>query len=331
MSVGDEPVKKVDPGFEPTDRPLHGGFSSKAAQGMMNEDLADRNRPWQELGFWGRLSKRVEQQATVDFRDIAPGMDRLVEKYQKEFDKAAEKRVPSSERPTMDRLNFKFNYDYDDDPFYRQWQEDRQAAKVALGIHWVDDWFDSGREQLRLGMRFFGTAGLAYGLGRSAYLWRTIDRNYARLNGVTLPSILSFEVFAGITKGFFVGVTYGGGQIAGETACKLAQCAYNGDVRYPPRTWWHVTGALCMAGICSAFAAQLIIMAFHRDVPKRLTRLGFFAYGVGNVAFATVVGAAIYKPWLDSHGGVAKYDERKEMPWNRKVVGQVGQFRGRWV
>ena len=303
---------------------------------FINEDSSavTRNVPWQDLGFWGRLSKSVQQQAQTDFREVEPGMEKLMQKYEREFEKADKKmQQRHAERTINDKVNMRFNYDYDKDKGYHDFMQRKQSAKEHLRVHWVDDWMDDGREVIRIAWRFYGTVGLGIALGRTAYLWRTMDRTYARLHGIGLYQIASYEIFHGIAKGFFCGMCYATGNMFGDQVSRVAANVYKNEVHYQPREWWTVASALGLGGILQTIGLWGILRGLHPEwytsiavAPRRLL---WVTHVVAHAGFTSYVSLYIYKKWIDSAPpGSLRYDE-SGTPWNQRTISSLGHFKGR--
>lgn len=259
-----------------------------------------------------------------DMRVIATdvmSLKSLEEKYGKEL--AAADVVMSTKKENQHY----FGYDYDDDWRYNQWLADKDAMKKKLQIHWVDDFLDSPTTQLTYLLRIGTTIGIVHGVGRSAYLFRTIDRAYAKLHGASFSKIAGFEICLSIVKGAACAFSGVCGIAVGESFSRLATVFVNKDVVAPERRWTHV---VCASTICGLFSGGAFGF-LHRQTLSRKGIAGvtslFVAVGSGGGYF---VGKKIYEPFALLRKG--RIDDPHWRPWNeRRMVTDGGrQVRGRY-
>lgn len=219
-------------------------------------------------------------------------------------------------------------YDYQNDRRYETWQRDQAAVRERLGIHRLDDLLDHPLESLVYFGRLFTTAGLFYGLGRTAYLYRTMDHAYAKLNGVSLVSIAATEVSVAVSKGAGVAVGATVGLVAGESTANLAALVVSRDVSVPERSWYHVWCSATLSGV----GAGAVFAGLHRRV---LTPWGVGAALLSFTACFTAagfyLGYAVYRPFAAQR--THRLYEPYWRPWNERLVGYGGphHVRGRYT
>lgn len=237
------------------------------------------------------LQKREARTGVMDIESI----NCLLPKYGAELEKAEE--AMTGRRSEGTKLSSYF-YDYDNDKRYAVWREDFQRSQERLKIHWLDicldRWLTGGVYMLRV----YTTAGLFYGMGRTAYLYHTMDKPYAKLNGVSLGSIAFNEVTQAVAKGGaaavggLLGINFG---LA--IACLASTATSDGCLSFPDRQWWH----LPVAGIGSGLGAGAVLTFLHRET---LTGWGRWAVVGGLSAASGVVGLylgyVIYRPYAST-------------------------------
>lgn len=219
-------------------------------------------------------------------------------------------------------------YDYANDRRFQAWKEDQKALRDRLQIHWLDDRIDHPLEALVYFGRLFTTAGLFYGLGRSAYLYRTMDKAYAKLNGVSLGSIMLMEVSTAVCKGAGIAVGATTGMTCGDTSANLWSTIYSGDVSLPERNGHHV---FC-SGVGTGFGAGIVFAGLHYAT---LTPWGMsFAVGTFTTVFSALggyLGYYVYQPFAAQR--THRLYEPYWRPWSERLVGYGGphHVRGRYT
>lgn len=248
----------------------------------------------------------------------------LEERYGKEFSLAND----AMRRKKEEESSFaRFNYDYDSDRTFEQWQNDKKQMHARLGVHWIDEILDSPSTQLMYCLRVGTTIGIAHGIARSAYLFRTIDRAYTKLHGASFYKIMGYETCLSIVKGGACGTAGWIGAGIGESCSKLASAYLRGDAVAPERSWVHVLSACAF----STSFAGIAFSALHRDV---FSTKGLVGIMVGCVVLGTVggwhAGKNIYEPFAASRKN--RIDDPHWRPWNerRMVVDGGRQVRGRY-
>lgn len=221
-----------------------------------------------------------------------------------------------------------FFYDYEADRRYKEWENDQRLVRERLKVHWLDDFIDHPLEATIYLGRIFTTAGLFYGIGRTAYLYRTMDKTYARLHGLTLSSIALGEVSVAVCKGAAVALGGTAGVIAGETCMSLGCTLVNQDLTLPERGWHHIVSC----GIGAGVGTGAVFAGLHY---KQLTRWGMGATLLAFTSVFAVVGSylgyAVYRPFA------AKREHRLYdpywRPWSERMIGYGGphHVRGRYT
>jgi hypothetical protein len=125
-----------------------------------------------------------------DTRSLDVPMDALLERYSKEFATAtAHMDERDKDKIRKWRMKYSVTYDTENDRRYAQYIDDSKAADEYFHAHWIDDYFREPWTMYQHSMRFFSTMAIFLGGARTGWLWKSIDRNYAKLNGVGLGSI----------------------------------------------------------------------------------------------------------------------------------------------
>lgn len=250
-------------------------------------------------------------------------IDCLMAKYGKELTVAEEQ---MRERREADAAFTR--YDYKNDRRYHQWQLDNASVLERLQVHWIDMAIDRPFSVLVFYLRIGVVSGFLYGAGRSTYLYRTMDKMYAKLNGVTIGQIAFHELSYSIAKGGIVATAGTLGMIMGNVFALLASVAMSGDVVVPEREWWHVT----CSGVVSSF---LVGAAFAGVNFQILTRRAMLA----SIGAFTAVGAAA--GWYYGHRVYRPFAAKREhklyesywRPWNDRHMKAEGpgNVRGRYL
>lgn len=219
-------------------------------------------------------------------------------------------------------------YDYENDRRFQQWKQDQEAVRARLHVHWADDWIDHPLEALVYYGRLFTTAGLFYGLGRTAYLYRTMDKAYARLHGISLATIAVSEVSTAVCKGAATAAGGVAGLLAGDTTANLFSVIRSGDVSMPERHWSHVW----TAGIGSGIGAGGVFAGLHYQT-LTVWGMGAVVGGFTTVFAATsfYVAYALYRPFAAER--THRLYDPYWRPWSERLVGYGGphHVRGRYT
>jgi hypothetical protein len=285
-------------------------------------------------GAWARspLAKfkddnRATSRDTVDIRnDIDVSMEVLERKYANEFS-VAEKRITERQQHWSEKMRNKFGYDLEADRAYNFWQEEEADRREFLHIHPIDVWLDDPRMQVQYGMRLFTTIGLMHGVWKTRMLWRSIDRNYAKLHGVGLGSIAAEHISWAVLKGAGVGVAWGVGTLSGDQLSRVGECLITDSVHRPMRKWQHVTSACVAGGIAATVASVGVnwktLKPFGHSLVAGTIMVSASAMGV-------YLGPYVYKRYRLQYP--QPYDETPR-PWHEKEFQKVGPagIRGRWA
>lgn len=219
------------------------------------------------------------------------------------------------------------------DKRYAHWLEEQKHIEETMRIHWIDKATDNPTEMAMYSLRVCTTLGIIFGLGRSAYLWRTFDKKYAKIHGVTLTSILVFEVSASVVKFGIISVLAAMGYILGDSLPNAVRPWITGDVTYHPREWYNIGSGGAVYGLLfGKLVTHLNKSHFTYRQATQVTYLSSVAFGIA----ASVVGKLIYDPYVnrkeDLESGGARYDTKNPRPWNEKIMATTGPryVRGRY-
>jgi hypothetical protein len=250
----------------------------------------------------------------------------LETKYAAEF-ATAEKRIEERRQSWRERFRLRFGYDLESDRAYNFWKEEQSERREMLNIHAVDEWLDDMRMQIQYGMRVFTTIGLVHGMWRTHTLWKSIDRNYAKLHGVGLGSIAAEHVSWSVIKGAAVGVAWGFGTLIGDNGSRIVECLVTDQVVRPQRHWQHVLGACIFAGWTGSMAAIIV----NRKALKPLGHaMVAGTISITSAALGIYFGYVVYRPWQETR---PSYYDESPRPWHEKEFQKVGPagVRGRWM
>ncbi|KAG8339406.1 hypothetical protein ERJ75_001732000 [Trypanosoma vivax] len=219
-------------------------------------------------------------------------------------------------------------YDYEGDKRYQQWLADQQRVREALKVHWLDAVIDRPTLCLKYLARVGTTLGFFYGLGRTIFLYRTMDKMYAKLHGVGFGSIALYEISLGVVKGAAVSAAGTVGVIVGESATNLVIFNITGDVSVPCRSWRHIVVCGTSCGLFSGAAFS----AIHASL---LTKWGM-AVSTTTITAATVLCSLAlafysYKPLEESRQN--RFNDPHWRPWHtRRITDSGGSYmRGKYT
>lgn len=250
-------------------------------------------------------------------------IETLVGRFENEFQAAdAHMKQREGAKSAMGR------YDYDGDRRYHQWREDQKGLRERLQIHFLDTLIDESGTCLIYYLRVCTTAGLCYGVGRTAYLYRTMDKTYAKLNGVSLGGLAFNEITNSVAKSAGVAVAGCFGVPVGAALTDLGRVLVSGDVARPDRTWWNVFGGGVSSGVCGGAA----YVAMHvKDLTPWGMRAIFGAFtGVGALG-GLYLGYCVYRPFAQQRTH-ALYDPYWR-PWQTRNLRPEGPsyVRGKYL
>ncbi|EPY36659.1 hypothetical protein AGDE_02907 [Angomonas deanei] len=233
-----------------------------------------------------------------------------------------------AEKVKLDKKTFL--YDYDQDKRFQVWKEDRKKAEERLHIHWIDNVIDRPLTAMVYFLRVFTTVGLFYGLGRTAYLYRTMDRTYAKLNGVSIGKILFEEVSFNVAKGGGVAAVSALSIPLGDSTSKMIRTAYRGEVYAPQREWYDVVSSFTMGG----FAAGGTFAAIERQVFSPRGMLFLIGGGtLAGLAAGFFLGYSVYRPVAEKRKTEGGLYERPWKNWSNLYVASGGPayMRGKYT
>ncbi|KAG5466953.1 hypothetical protein LSCM1_01131 [Leishmania martiniquensis] len=250
-------------------------------------------------------------------------VDMLVNRYEEEFREAdAHMKARKAQRSLLQR------YDYANDRRYQQWAREQKEVQEKLKIHWLDWMIDQPSYCLVYFLRVCTSAGFCFGAGRTAYLYRTMDKTYAKLNGVTLGSVAFQEITTSVAKSGAIALMGTIGMPVGDALMSLCMMLSTGDVSSPQRTWWHILNS----GLCAGFLGGVAYVGLNY---KQLTSWGVRALlllssGSGAAA-GLYLGYFVYRPYAAQRIH-ALYDPYWR-PWHIRHERNVGpaNVRGRYL
>lgn len=291
---------------------------------MLNKDeiegFGPRSSTQRTLNAYKAMGEGDMRRVMSNINDLQ-GLDRL---FAKEFEEATlhlERR--KAEESKLHRKALAMVYeDLGSDRVYQHWQKEQEDVEKRLGIHWVDKLLDRPYVTLVWSLRLWTTVGLAMGLGRTAYLWRTIDKRYAKVHGVTLPSIATFEVSLHTMKG--AGAAFCGAVAAGfgDAFPHMCYAIYTRDPVYHSREWKNIMGAGTTWGLAS-------FLCFAAANYKYFGVSGIFKFAAIGTAVGAGAGAyigkKIYQPYVDTL--TTRYDDPHWRPWHERVLQRDGSAR----
>ncbi|KAF8299083.1 hypothetical protein TcYC6_0069840 [Trypanosoma cruzi] len=286
-------------------------------EGALSPSLIDRSKSQQLVIRKG--------DARVGFLDT-DAVDCILRRYEKKMT-VADQLMKKKQRKQQEQGLFHL-YDYEEDRRYSQWLKDQEHVRATLKIHWLDMIIDKPLLCLTYFARVGTTAGLFHGAGRSVYLYRTMDKVYIKLHGVSFAGIALHEVSLSVIKGALVAAAGTVGVVVGEAATSIARSAATGDVSVPERTWANVW----VCGTSSGFFAGGAFAALHASI---LTPWGMAAAVTGFTALSSLAGLALariaYHPFASARQG-RTYDPYWH-PWYTRRVNDGGgtYMRGKYI
>ncbi|KPA86440.1 hypothetical protein ABB37_00605 [Leptomonas pyrrhocoris] len=213
----------------------------------------------------------------------------LVNRFENEF-QAADAHIKRREasKPLLQR------YDYENDRRYEQWRADQKAMRERLQIHFLDTLIDDAAACIIYYLRVCTTAGLCYGLGRTAYLYRTMDKTYAKLNGVSLTGIAFNEVITSVAKSAGVAIAGCFGVTVGDGLTGLGHFVIGGDVTRPERSWYNILGAGTTSGL---FGGAAYVAMNYKDLTPWGMRAMLGAFTSVGMIGGLYLGYCVYRPF----------------------------------
>lgn len=217
------------------------------------------------------------------------------------------------------------------DKRYAHWLDEQKYTEEKLRIHWIDKATDNPTEIGMYSLRACTTMGVGFGLARSVYLWRTFDKKYAKIHGVTFTSILVFEVSASVIKFGIISVFSAMGYVLGDSLPNALRPWITGDVTYHPREWYNIgCGGAVYGLLFGKLMTHLNKSYFTYKQATQVTYLTSLAFGIA----ASLVGRFVYHPYVHAPGipDSERYDTMNRRPWNEKIIVNNGprHIRGRF-
>ncbi|KAH9601370.1 hypothetical protein LSM04_000655 [Trypanosoma melophagium] len=264
--------------------------------------------------------------ARVGFFDT-DAIDCIMNRYGREMAEA-EKYIKEKCQKQKNEKGILHLYDYEGDQRYKQWLIDQEHVRKTLNIHWLDMIIDKPLTCLTYLARVGTTIGFFYGVGRSYYLYHTMDKMYAKLHGVSLSNIAIYEVSFSVVKGAVISVSGTIGVITGEAATNIATTLATGDISVPQRTWKNIwsCGTLC------GFFSGATFAALHASI---LTRWGMMAsvttFTTATSLLGLVFGRCIYQEYANKRERRI-YDPYWRPWYERKLTdGGASYMRGKYT
>lgn len=282
-------------------------------------------------GFYDRnpvaRSKLIlEANESMELRGIDISGHLLAQKYASEFQEADEK--IRQKKTVTEKVKRSLFSGYGNDPHYKEWAAEIAGARESLHIHWIDDTLDSFNSLLHFGVRVFSAIGLAHGIYRTRYLWRSMDRQYAKLHGIGIGSIATWEIPLNGLKGVLCGGAFAFGCLGGDVLGRLLWCVWNGSTIRPRREWYNVLAAGTGGGLCAGVG--LVAMGWNSySVQGRILTLCL------STLVCTIVSAYFavmdYKPFVEMYPN--SYDDPNHTPWyeRQRRLGGAPAVRGRYT
>lgn len=250
----------------------------------------------------------------------------LTHKYAREF-ALADRRMEDRKKSWGEHWKMNVNYDYDNDPRFREWAADKERAKEVLHIHFLDDWLDDPIMLCSHAMKVTTTLGGAQGAWRATNLWRGFDQHYAKLHGVTFRSLLLQEVAMGIVRGAGIGIAYGLGAFVGDGVYRIYDSLYvSYTIARDRRKWQGVASAGIVAGAFGSGAMALMALRLVSWTAMGMMVLGGISFGA---VTGLLTGYFVYKPHQDKFPN--DYATPWFKPWNQRQLAWAGSMRGRYV
>lgn len=215
-----------------------------------------------------------------------------------------------------------------DDRHYDNWLKDQAQVQKRLEIHWLDNMIDDPFSTLNFMARITTTASVFHGVGRTASLYRSMDKVYAKLHGVTLSGMIFEHVPRSIVGGSCVAVSATVGLITGNALANIVSVIYSGDITVPERTCVNIMASQIICGVFAGLTACMIAR-------NTLTRRAMASVMAGFTSCATITGLycgyVIYRPYAASrsHGLYEPYWH----PWSSRMITSGGSLmtRGKYL
>jgi hypothetical protein len=250
----------------------------------------------------------------LELRNIDIPMHHLSTKYEKEF-QVAEENIANRKNSWAEAMRLYLFYDYGNDKRYDFWLDEKRQAKDALHEHWIDNELDNPELLVKHGIRVFGGVGIAHGLLRTRYLWKTMDRNYVKMHGVGLASIGTYEVPIGCLKGIGLALAFALGCMSGDMGGRVVQCVYEGTVVRPRRNWENIAAAGLCSGLLCGCSLSYMVNGLVGPTVQKLAGFGLWSAMTG---IGTCLGVFVYAPWVKLHP--ESYDDPHHKPWQDRKM-----------
>ncbi|ESL06530.1 hypothetical protein TRSC58_03658 [Trypanosoma rangeli SC58] len=286
-------------------------------EGALSPSLIDRSKSQQLVIRKG--------DARVAFFDTE-AVDCIGKRYEKEMT-VADQLMKKKQKKKQEQGPLCF-YDYEEDRRYSQWLKDQEHVREILKVHWLDMIMDRPLLCLTYLARVGTTVGFFHGMGRAAYLYRTMDKIYIKLHGVSFAGIALCETSISIVKGALVAAAGTVGIVVGESVTSITRAIATNDVSVPERTWINVWVCGTSGGLFAGGAFAVL----HASI---LTPWGMTAAVMGFTAASSLVGLALaritYHPFAAARQG-RTYDPYWH-PWYTRRLNDGGgaYMRGRYI
>ncbi|KEG13353.1 hypothetical protein DQ04_01051060 [Trypanosoma grayi] len=285
-------------------------------EGILSPSLIDRTKS-QQLAI-------KKGDGRVSFFDT-DAIDCIVKRYTNEMTVADRQMKQKQEKYDKSLLHL---YDYEGDRRYKQWLTDQERVHENLKIHWLDMMIDKPFHCLTYLARVGTTIGFFYGLGRSLYLYRTMDKMYAKLHGVSFSNIAIYEISLSVIKWALVSAAGTVGVVAGEAMTNIVVTVATGDISVPDRTWVNIWAC---GTSCGLFGGG-VFAALHASL---LTFRGMSAAVAGFTTISSLAGLTlgrrVYHPYAS--GRQNRIYDPYWRPWYERRLNDGGgsYMRGKYT
>lgn len=214
------------------------------------------------------------------------------------------------------------------DRTFQEWKKNQEHIRERMGVHWIDELIEHPFVLLSSIARVTTTMGLLYGLGRGVYLYRTMDRAYARLHGVGFGGTVVNEISVGVLKGTGVAFAGAAGISIGDSSVKLLRVMMSDDVSVPRREWENVFVAGVLSGLCmgGAFSAMHFSLLSPKGMAMATSAISAISSTIG-----WYLGKHVYGPFAEQR--CHAHDDPYWRPWTERQLVRQGprHIRGKYV
>jgi hypothetical protein len=250
-----------------------------------------------------RMRSSDMRAAEVDVED----MTALYKRFPIEFAVAEEKVVRKKNADSIlapyigDRIR-------DDDPHFLKWLDEFNRRKEIRKFHPYDELLWSQRQLLSNLSKLTLSIGVLHGVWRTAFLYQKMDKQYAKLHGVSLSSIAVFEISRSILCGTAVGVGIFCAIVFGDTFSSFLTASVYGDVRASSRQWYSIPISGAFAG--ASIGASVTILE-RSSLTTKGKVIFFLLPTLAGAGIGGTYGYRVYRPYAENR----KDEDVSEIPW----------------